>query len=133
MHLRCYAQIINLVVKDILEDQHDSVVRISKAIRYVRSSPSRLLKFEECVEEEKIKCDKKVSLDVETMWNSTYLMLETVIKFENAFHRLLEDDNAFMDYFFGGDDEDFSTNTKKRKQKHLVVGPPGLNDWENVI
>lgn len=59
MHLRCCAHVINLVVKDGLEDQHDSIVRIRKAVRYVRSSPARLLKFEDCVEKEKIKCDKK--------------------------------------------------------------------------
>ena len=91
MHLRCCAHVINLVVKDGLEDQHKSVVRIRKAVRYVRSSPVRLKKFEERVEKEKIKCEKKVNLDVDTRWNSTYLMLETVVKYENAFHRLRED------------------------------------------
>lgn len=73
-----------------------------------------------------------MSLDVETRWNSTYLMLETAIKYENAFHRLQENDNAYVDYFFGGDDEDVSTNARKRKKKDMVVGPPGLNDWENA-
>ena len=91
MHLRCCAHVINPLVKDGLEDQHKSVVRIRKAVRYVRSSPARLKKFEECVEKEKIKCEKKVNLDVDTRWNSTYLMLETVVKYENAFHRLRED------------------------------------------
>lgn len=120
LHLRCCAHVINLVVKDGLEDQNDSVLRIRKAVRYVLSSPSRLIKFEQCVEKEKIKCEKKVGLDVETRWNSTYLMLETAVKYENAFHRLREDDTTFVDYFFGGDDEDASTNTRKTK-RHLFV------------
>lgn len=49
MHLRCCAHIIKLVVKDLVEEEHDSIVQIRKAIRYVRSSPSRFEKFEECI------------------------------------------------------------------------------------
>lgn len=40
MHLKCCAHVINLVGNDGLEDQHDSILRIQKAVRYVRSSPS---------------------------------------------------------------------------------------------
>lgn len=135
LHLRCCAHVINLVVKDGLEDQRDSIIRIRKAVRYVRSSPSRLIKFEDCVEKEKIKCDKKVSLDVETRWNSTYMMLETAVRYENAFHRLESDDNAYGDYFFGGDDEDVSTNTRatrRRKKKNIVIGSPQKTDWDSA-
>lgn len=59
-------------------------------------------------------------------------MLETAVKYENVFHRHREDDNTYVDYFFGGDDEDASTNTRKRKKKkdQVVVGPPGMDDWE---
>ena len=63
------------------------------------------------------------------------MMLETAVKYENAFHRLREDDNAYVDYFFGGDDEDASTNTRntwKKKKKELVIGPPGMDDLENA-
>ncbi|KAK1367911.1 hypothetical protein POM88_034003 [Heracleum sosnowskyi] len=35
-------------------------------------------------------------------------------------------------YLFGGDEEDVSTNTRKRKRKDRVVGPPGMDDWENA-
>ncbi|KAL4369536.1 hypothetical protein GQ457_05G016790 [Hibiscus cannabinus] len=131
MHLRCCAHIVNLIVRDGLEDQHASIVKIRNAVRYVRSSPARLLKFEACVEKEKIVCGKKVSLDVDTRWNSTYLMLDTAIMFEKAFRRLnLED--GYMAYFIDDYEEEFEVNTRKRKRKKKVVGPPCENDWTNA-
>lgn len=69
---------------------------------------------------------------METRQNSTYMLLESAIKYENAFYRLQEDNSTYMDYFFGGDDQDVSTNTRKRWKKDLVVGPPEVNDWENA-
>lgn len=83
------------------------------------------------MEKGKIKCEK-VRLDVETSWNSTYLMLETTVKYGNAFHRPREDDNTFVDYFFGSNEEDASNNTRKRERKDLLLGPPGLDDWETA-
>ena len=41
------------------------------------------------VEKAKITCQRKPCLDVETRWNSTFLMLETAEKFEAAFDRYL--------------------------------------------
>ena len=56
-------------------------------VKYVRSSSSRARNFLKCVEMQKIECDKMLSLDVPTRWNSTYLMLDTTEKFEKAFER----------------------------------------------
>ena len=52
LHMRCAAHILNLIVKDGLKDLDVSIVKIHGAMKYVRSSPSRLQKFKECVEEE---------------------------------------------------------------------------------
>lgn len=87
MHLRCCAHIINLVVRDGLDEQFDSITKIRNAVKYLRSSPSRYDTFLECVELEKIDCKKKPCLDVETRWNSTFLMLETAEKYSKAFDR----------------------------------------------
>ncbi|WOG95648.1 hypothetical protein DCAR_0414974 [Daucus carota subsp. sativus] len=84
LHMRCCAHILNLVVKDGLIEQHDSIARIRNATRYVRSSSARLEKFRKCVEREKIKCDKMVCLDVDTRCNSTFIMLEVAVKYEGA-------------------------------------------------
>lgn len=87
LHLRCCAHIINLVVKDGLEEHFDSISRIRNAVRYVRSSPSRYDSFLDSVAKVKSDCKRKPCLDCETRWNSTFLMLETAEKYADAFER----------------------------------------------
>ncbi|KAL0444205.1 UNVERIFIED_CONTAM: putative AC transposase [Sesamum latifolium] len=45
MHMRCSAHIVNLIVKQGLEEQHESIMRVRNAVKYVRSSPARLKAF----------------------------------------------------------------------------------------
>jgi hypothetical protein len=115
MHVRCCAHIVNLIVCAGLKDIDDSVVKIRNAIRFVRSSPSRQLVFNQCKERLKIGSKKSVCLDVATRWNSTYMMLDVV------FMRLEETDPRYLSYF------EVDSNGK---QKNL--GPPALEDWEKA-
>ena len=85
LHMRCAAHILNLVVKDGLTDLDISIVKARTFVKYERSSPARLQKFKTSVEEEKLDNKSLVCLDVETRWNSTYLMLESALKFKKAF------------------------------------------------
>jgi len=101
MHVRCCAHIVNLIVCVGLKDMDDSVVKIRNAMRFVRSSPSRQLVFNQCAERLKIGSKKFVCLDVATRWNSTYMMLDAVDKFDVVFMRLEETDPRYLSYFEG--------------------------------
>lgn len=54
----------------------------------------------------------QMGLDVLTRWNSTYLMLETVLKYQKAFERLKEQRTQFS--------------------CKLALGPPTDKDWNNA-
>ncbi|XP_073223512.1 zinc finger BED domain-containing protein RICESLEEPER 2-like [Cicer arietinum] len=87
-HMRCCAHILSLIVNEGLKYEDISITRIRKAVKYVRSSPSRLARFKGCVEREKISYKGLICLDVETRWNSTYLMLVMVVIYKKAFDLL---------------------------------------------
>ena len=117
LHVRCCTHIVNLIVGEGLKDLDKSIVKIRSAVRYVRSSPSRLITFKKCVEKLKISNKVSLCLDVTTRWNSTFMMLEAAEKYEKAYERLEEDDSRFTLYFL--DDEN-------------IGGPPDQSDWENA-
>ncbi|GJU95413.1 zinc finger BED domain-containing protein RICESLEEPER 2-like protein [Tanacetum coccineum] len=142
LHLRCCAHIINLVVRDGLEEQNSSICKIRRAVKYLRSSSGRQESFENGVEFEKVDCKRKPCLDVDTRWNSTFLMLETAVKFEKVFDsgeyvcgwlELTEHD--YTSYFFN-EPEDGEEGTrmmpKTKKKKKNVVGVPNEDDWSNA-
>jgi len=87
-HMRCCAHILNLIVSSGLKEIDNSVLRICAVVKYIRSSPSRFMKFKECVERQKIEYKGHICLDVETRWNSTYLMLDAAFKHKMAFVEL---------------------------------------------
>ncbi|KAL1209432.1 putative AC transposase [Cardamine amara subsp. amara] len=96
LHMRCGAHILNLVVKDGLEENKASISRIRCAVRYVRSSPTRSNKLKECLTHLKLGSSVGLSLDVETRWNSTYLMLESALKQKKAFDMLVLEDEKYL-------------------------------------
>uniref|UniRef100_A0A803MBM2 hAT-like transposase RNase-H fold domain-containing protein n=1 Tax=Chenopodium quinoa TaxID=63459 RepID=A0A803MBM2_CHEQI len=116
LHMRCAAHILNLVVKDGLKDVNISVLKVRAAVKYVRYSPSRLLKFKSCVQEENITCKGLVCLDIETRWNSTYLMLKTALAFRKAFKNMKTK---------------FSPYTREL-MKQPVGGAPDDEDWDKI-
>jgi len=73
-----------------------TICRVRVAIKYVKSSPSRLSKFKECVAQVNIEYKGLVCLYVETRWNSTYLMLEASLKHHKAFEEFKLRDKKFM-------------------------------------
>ena len=70
-----------LVIQDIIEKIHDSIA-------YWSATPSRVEKIKEMARQIKIPCIKKLSLDCKIYCNSTYLMLQTALKYKDVFPRL---------------------------------------------
>ncbi|KAM1258275.1 hypothetical protein ACFX2J_037737 [Malus domestica] len=130
MHVRCLAHIINLVVKHGLKRLDTSVDGLRNAVRFVRSSPRRLSYFKKCVESEKLDSRVLVVMDVPTRWNSTYMMLESCMKFQKVFERMIEDDeaNIYTTYFSEKvlNDEGEEVAGKGR------VGPLKEEDWDSA-
>lgn len=137
MQVRCAAHALRLLVKDGLKVYHQSITRIRAVVRYVLSSPSRLGKFKQCVEKEKIACKKGLVLDDKTNWNSTLLMLEAAEKFEKAFARLEREDSEFYTKFCSSTststvDREASAHGKKTSSSGKDMSPlraPCAEDW----
>ena len=53
-------------------------------------------KFEDATCQLRILCNKKLSLDCKTRWNSTYLMLSIAITYKDAFPRLKQREICYM-------------------------------------
>ncbi|KAH0648267.1 hypothetical protein KY285_033515 [Solanum tuberosum] len=121
LHVRCMAHILNLVVQDGLKVSAASIEWVRKAVKYIRLSPARCKRFHECAEDVDINCKKSLCLDVSTRWNSTYLMLNRTIEFENMFSSYVDRDIGLLHYLQFVEDEDGT-----------VVGALLSDDWNNV-
>ncbi|CAN7127878.1 unnamed protein product [Brassica rapa subsp. narinosa] len=120
LHMRCCAHILNLIVKDGLSEVKESVMGIRNAVKYVRSSGTRLQSFQLRVLTGKVSRGS-LSLDCITRWNSTYLMLSAALKFRIAFEKLKAEDMLYNEYF-----KEAEENGQKR------VGPPTSEGWDEV-
>ncbi|XP_021759445.1 zinc finger BED domain-containing protein RICESLEEPER 1-like [Chenopodium quinoa] len=75
------------------------------------NSPARILRFKDLVQKANIDSKSSLCFDVPTRWNSTYIMLETTLKFRRVFSGLSLPDG-----------EDLNDNER----------PPEPEDWEKV-
>ncbi|GJX29393.1 zinc finger BED domain-containing protein RICESLEEPER 2-like protein, partial [Tanacetum coccineum] len=83
-HVRCFAHILNLVVQDRLKELEISVNQIRAVVRWIRLSPTRIIKFSEFCIFDNFECEKSLVVDVPTRWNSIYLMLSVAIEYERS-------------------------------------------------
>ena len=87
-HIRCFAHVLQLIVKDGVKFAHDSIEKVRAIVKYVKGSPQRLDLFKKCCELTNVNYKYSLQLDCPTRWNSTYLMLEVAINYQKAFERL---------------------------------------------
>ncbi|KAH0698379.1 hypothetical protein KY289_015861 [Solanum tuberosum] len=66
LHVRCNAHILNIIVKEGLDEQIEPISCIRNAVKYVKSSASRFASFKSYVEKTKLDTHGLLSLDVET-------------------------------------------------------------------
>jgi hypothetical protein len=57
---QCAAHIVNLIVRDGLQEVDQSIKRVRAAVRYIKNGTSRLVKFKEIAQEENV--DRKAFL-----------------------------------------------------------------------
>ena len=91
-HVRCGAHILNLIVQDGLKVINEAVYNLHESVKYVRG---RKLRFAQCLTKLPFLTSKKVH-QVPTRWNSTYLMIETCLKYRDAFSHLSRVDKYFL-------------------------------------
>ncbi|KAK9942936.1 hypothetical protein M0R45_008578 [Rubus argutus] len=137
LHVRCLAHILNLIVRSGLNIMDKSVASIRNAVKYVRSSPSRLDDFKLCVAKVRLECKKVCVLDVPTRWNSTFLMLETALELRRAFERMTEEEEQqYYGYFNEDEDEDEIEEDEENLEGIKIIkprkriGPPNEADWD---
>jgi hypothetical protein len=66
IHMRCFAHILNIILHEGLKDVDDSIIKIRKMVKYVKSSPQRLALFKSYAERKSVKCNASLKLDVST-------------------------------------------------------------------
>jgi hypothetical protein len=108
-------------VQDGLKEVDQSITRIRAAIRFVRAGTSRIVKFKEIAQLEKVDTKAFLNLDICTRWNSTYDMLVAACSYEKVFARYPDEDPYY-------------TIELLSEVKPGVPGPgvPDEHDWDNA-
>ena len=93
--MRCCAHFLNLIVGEGLKERASSISKVHDAVRYVKSSLNRFQIFKNYVKTLGIESKSLLCLNIATRWNSTYIMLESAVKFEKIFLRMDFEDEAY--------------------------------------
>ncbi|GJT90228.1 zinc finger BED domain-containing protein RICESLEEPER 2-like protein [Tanacetum coccineum] len=88
IHVRCGAHVLNLIVQAGLKVIEGSIEKVRESVKYVRGSSTRKTTFVECIAHLQLQCGRLVCQDVVTRWNSTYMMLDCALVYQNAYARL---------------------------------------------
>ncbi|CAA6653970.1 unnamed protein product [Spirodela intermedia] len=83
--VRCYAHLLNVAAQDVIASIHGIIYNIRESLKYVKASLVREERFAEIVQQLEIPCTRPLSLDVQSHWDTTYLMLAGALEFRHAF------------------------------------------------
>lgn len=92
---RCASHLVRSLLQDLMESIQNMTEKIRGSVRFVESSLTTEGKFNEFAQQAAINTKKKLFLDNQMSWNSTYLMLESVLEHKEAFILLQEHDPTY--------------------------------------
>lgn len=90
--IRCSSHLMKSLLKDTMESLKPVIEKIRESVRYVKSNISTQEKVNEFSQQAGGNTGKRLFLDNQIRWNSTYLMLESAIEHRGAFYLLQEHD-----------------------------------------
>lgn len=62
IYVRCCANIFNFIVSEGLNEVDESIIKIRNIVKFVRSSPNRVMYFKKCMD--KLKVESKIRVFV---------------------------------------------------------------------
>ena len=83
-HSRCVAHILNLVVQDGMKEMDSTLKDIRDAVTYLNGSHQREAPWRRACELNQLR-PKMIANDMPVRWNSTYLMLQSIIPYAESF------------------------------------------------
>ncbi|KAL4570721.1 hypothetical protein LXL04_026382 [Taraxacum kok-saghyz] len=98
-HMRCAAHILNLIVRAGLDSFRTRVEKVRESVSFWTATPKRMETFEQNAKHLGVSCEKKITLDCKTRWNSTYLMLATAVRYKKVFFRLKQREPQYKSLF----------------------------------
>ena len=86
LHLRCACHVLNLCVQDGVRAISPHLRKIRGAVLFINSSGARLQEWKAALRQSQVR-PVKIPSDVETRWNSTYVMLNKCLKYKDHLER----------------------------------------------
>jgi len=85
LHMCHVPRALSLIVKDGMAVMEKSIESVHKGVAFWVATTKRHESFEKAAYERNIKYEKRIALDCETRWNSTYVMLRTALVYQEVF------------------------------------------------
>lgn len=95
--VRCYAHILSVIAQDLLASIHGVVYSIRESLKYVKASPEREQRFAEVHRRLGGGAAGDLRLDVQSRWDTTYLMLAGALELRHVFAFLESSDADYND------------------------------------